>query len=145
MPTPAVIGQHLDHPALVDAPLAAALDHRLQLRLERGQAADALLDVAQAGLGDRIRGGARLARVVLKGQQGPDRLGLEAQLARMAGEGEAAELVRPVLAAVAFAARRCRQQPDLLVEPDGWHFYPASAGHLADQDTVRHSACSSSR
>jgi hypothetical protein len=54
----AVIGEHLDDTALIDAAVAAALDHLLQFRLQRIQTADTLLDLDETCLGDGIGGGA---------------------------------------------------------------------------------------
>ena len=56
VPALAVIGKDLDHPALVDATVAAAFDHQLQLRLQGGETADPLFDLDQVSLGNRIGG-----------------------------------------------------------------------------------------
>ena len=51
-----VVGEHFDDAAGRDLAVTAPLDHRLQFRLERRQAADPLLDVGETGPGDRIGG-----------------------------------------------------------------------------------------
>lgn len=40
-----MIGEHLDHPTLIDMTVAAALDHHFQLGFQSRQAADTLLDI----------------------------------------------------------------------------------------------------
>lgn len=57
--------------------VAAPVHHQFQFGFERGQTADALLDVGQTGLGDAVGRRARLARIVLQRQQGADRVDLE--------------------------------------------------------------------
>jgi hypothetical protein len=44
----AVVGEDLDHPALVDATVLAAQHHALQLSLQGLEAGNALLDLAEA-------------------------------------------------------------------------------------------------
>jgi len=109
VPTLAVVRQDLDHPAFSDAAMAASLDHHFQFRLERGQTADALLNLAKVYLGDHVGRRAWLARVVLQGQQRPYGLDPEAQFAGMANERDAAQIGSLVVATIALAASRCRQ------------------------------------
>jgi hypothetical protein len=64
----AVVGENLDDAALVDAAVAAAFHHGFQLGLQRPQAADALLDLDEAGLGNGVGRGTGLVRIVLQGE-----------------------------------------------------------------------------
>ena len=140
-----VVSQYLDHPALIDATVAAALHHCFELRLQCKEAADPLLDLDKAGLGDRIRRSAGLVRIVLQGQQGADRIDFEAELTRMPDEDQTAQVRRLVGALVAVAAARRRDQPDALIVPDGRHFDAALPGCFSDRDLFHDfSACTSS-
>ncbi len=95
----AVIRQHFDHTAGRNVSMNASLHHQLQLGLERGEAADALLDFGQAGLGDAVGGSAGLAWIVLQSEQGPDRLDFESQLPGMTNERQAAQVALAIMAA----------------------------------------------
>ena len=88
----AVVGEHLDNPALHDAAVTASLDHGLQLGLKRGQAGDALLHLNQARPRNDVGGHTRLIRIVLQGEKGADRRDLESQLARMTDERQPAQV-----------------------------------------------------
>lgn len=102
----AVVGEHLDHSARGYPAVPASLDHHFQLGFEGGQATQALLDFGEPGLGDHIGRAAGLVGIVLQGDQGADRLDLEAQLAGMADKGQAMKVGRLVVPTVSFAARR---------------------------------------
>ena len=53
-----VICQHFDDAALGDASVTAAVDHTAEFRLQRGQGADALVDVRKSRTRDRVGGAA---------------------------------------------------------------------------------------
>lgn len=76
----AVVGQHFDDPAFADLPMPAPLHHQLKLGLQGRQAADALLDLHESGLCDRVRGGAWLRWVVLEGEERADGSHLKANI-----------------------------------------------------------------
>ncbi len=139
-----VVGEHFDDAAGRDATVTASLDHRLQFCLERAQAADPLLDIRKARLGDAVGRRARLVRVVLKEQQGSDRFDLESQLAGVSDECEATQVARVVVTSVAVAARRRGQKTDLFVIADGRDFDAAAFGGFPDRNPQDHFACSSS-
>jgi hypothetical protein len=60
-----------------------------------------------------------LERVILQGEQGPDRAHFEPQFTRMADERQPAQIAAPVKPPVAYRARRRRQKADLLIMADG--------------------------
>ena len=106
----AVIRQHLDHAAFADLPVPAALDHVLELGFQGREAAYPLNHFDQPGLGDGVGGGARLAGIVLQGQQRPDGINLKSQLPGMANERQPAQILLAIETPVALGAWRCRQQ-----------------------------------
>ena len=130
----AVIGEHLDHPALVDPAMAAALHHDFQLGLQRHQAADALLDLDEARLGDGVGGGAglaadrpaRLSSVRIASISKPSSRAWRMKARRLRS-------ARSIGAPVALAAARRRKQADALVIADRRHLDAALAGRFADR------------
>src|SRR5262245_2853868 len=106
-----VIGEHLDHAATRDraflarAGALAAPDHALELRAQRFEARDLALDVFEMRLGDAVGARARLLGPVAERQQLADRVEREAELARMADEREALQMLRVVNALIAGRAR----------------------------------------
>ncbi len=64
-----MIGKRLDHPAFDDATVAASFNHHFQLGLERRQANDTLLDLAEPLLGDTMNGCAGPGRIVRFGSR----------------------------------------------------------------------------
>lgn len=87
VPALAVIGQDLDYPAVINAAMAASLDHQLQLSFQGGQAGDALLHLNQAGSRDRVGCCAWLGGIVLQREKGANGFHLEAKLASVSDEG----------------------------------------------------------
>jgi len=118
----AVVGKHLNHSTGGDVAVAAPVHHQLQFGLEGGKAANALLNLGKAGLGDAVGRGAWLARVVLKREQGANGLNLKAQLPRVANERQAAQVGLAMMATIAFAAGWGGQEPEL---------HPVLTGHPA--------------
>jgi len=87
-------------------PVAASVHHQFQIDLQSGQTADALLDLREAGFGDHVGGRARLAGIILQGEQGADRLDFKSQLPRMADEHQTAQIGVPIVTAIALTAER---------------------------------------
>ena len=83
------IREGLDYPALRDRSAGALLDHAAEFVLQRQKAGDPSLDLDHPRLGDRVRFLAGLARVVLKLQERPDGLDIEAEFPGMPDEREA--------------------------------------------------------
>lgn len=140
----AVVSQDLDHSTRCDMSVAASVHHQFKFGLERVEAADALLDIGQASLGDAIGFRAGLAGVVLQCQQCADRLDFESQFPRVPNKGEATQVGLAIVAAVTLAAGWGRQQPNLLVIADGRRLHAAVLSRLADWDALYQFACSSS-
>ena len=99
-----MIGQHLDHAALGDAPLAATLDHALEFALERRERRDLAPDLVQTTTRDAVGLGAGLLRLGAEREQLAHRLERKAELARVADEGEAAQVLVAVDALIAGGA-----------------------------------------
>lgn len=107
----AMISQHFDDTALGQAPMAAALDHHLQLGLECRQTRDTLLDLDQARLGDSVGRSAGLTGIVSQGQQSLDCCDFEAQFMGVTDERQPAEVARVVGTPIAFGSRWGRRRP----------------------------------
>jgi hypothetical protein len=76
--------------------------------------------------------------LVLQGEQGPDGLDLEAQLARVADEDEAADVALTITATVAFGSRQGWQEADLLIVTDCRDLEAGAPGNLADGTFFAH-------
>lgn len=104
--TLAVVGQDLDDATLGIPPARTFADHALQFDLERRQARDPLLDLSEPGAGNQIGRCTGLIGIILKSEQGPDRVHLKPELAGMADERQPAQVAGVVEPAVALGARR---------------------------------------
>jgi hypothetical protein len=130
--TLAVIGQDLDEATLGNPPARTFVDHALQFDLERRQARNPLLDLSEPGAGNHVGCCTGLIGVILKGEQGADRVYLKPELAGMADERQTAQVASVVEPAVALGARRCWEKPNLLVVPDRRHLHAAAPGGFPD-------------
>jgi hypothetical protein len=140
-----VIRQNLDHTALTDTAVVASVHHQFQFGFERLQAADTLLDLKQAGLGNGVGRGAGLLRIVLKRQQGTYCLDFETKLTGVTDKRQPAQIGRRVEALIAFTTLRQGQKPNGLIIADGGHLHAALAGGGSNCNVFHgFSACSSS-
>ncbi|MBB3453486.1 mannose-6-phosphate isomerase-like protein (cupin superfamily) [Rhizobium sp. BK313] len=129
-----VIGKDFDHPALVDAAVAATFDHHLQFGFQCRQAAYPLLDFDQTRLGDGIGRGTGLMRIILQGKKRADRIDFEAQFPSMADESQPVQMPRLVRALITLAPVRFRKKPDAFVIADRRDLHAALPGGFADRD-----------
>ena len=122
----AVIGQDFDHAAFGDAAMAASLDHQFQFGLQGSEAANTLLHLGQAGLGNDIRRAARLVWIVLQADKGANRIDVETQFARMPDKGEPPQVIGSIEPAIVVEADWRGQEADLLIIADGRNFHAAA-------------------
>lgn len=112
--------------------LGAACAQGLELALEGAQLADALADVADVFVHQRVDGAAIGAGLLAPAQKGLDFLQRQAQPPALADEGQLLGVLRPVAAPVAVAARGGGQQALALVIADGVNWGGGGAGQFAD-------------
>ena len=135
----AVVGQNLDHPALVDpAPLALG-EHAFELGSKRGKPRDAALDVGEVSSGDLVGFVARPLWIIRKLQEIADGLDRKAEFARVADETQALPVASVIGAVVARRASRGGQKADPLVVADGLHLGRGRRRKIANSELlVRH-------
>ncbi len=86
------VSQRLDDAAFTNDSAGAACGHAIQLRAQGFESAQAGVDLAHLRRRQPIRSAAIGFRVVGEVEQGADRRAVEAELARMADEAEAAQM-----------------------------------------------------
>lgn len=130
----AMVGQHLNDPALIDTTMPASFNHQLELALQSSEASNSLLNLNKASPGDTVRGRAGLMRVVLERQQRANGIDIEAEFARMSDEGKPAETRRLIAALVTFAAVGRHKQADAFIVANRRYLDAALTGCIADCD-----------
>ena len=127
-----VVRDDLDDPALPNAPVPALQDHTGELPTQGGKASDPLIDLVEMMPGNPVGLLAGAVRLTAHVQELADRVDLEAELARMANEIEAARVVLAVTALLPLRPRRGGEEADLLVIADRRYLNLSSARQLAN-------------
>ena len=94
-----MVAQNFDHPALGDPAARALHEHAFEFRLEGRQPREAAFDFGELRPGDGIGCGTGPVGLIRQAEQIADRFQCEAQVARMANEGQSFEC----LAAVSYS------------------------------------------
>jgi len=116
-----MIVQDLQNTAISHAVTATFRDHPFEFRLQRFQPPEALLNLFQLALRNRIGVGTGLMGVVRKLQKFANGIKRKSKLARMTNERQPVQIGRMITPLPTLGTPWLGQKPDLFVIADGLH------------------------
>ncbi|KUM26301.1 hypothetical protein AU467_22400 [Mesorhizobium loti] len=129
-----LVRQGLDNAALGNMTLRTSFDHTAQFFAQRLEANDSGLDLGKPRPCGAVSNLARLMRVVLQVEQRSNGFDVEAELACVANECQAINILLSVQPALTGRSRWSGQQADLLIESNSGNLDARGTGGFSNRN-----------